>query len=73
MKSPAEVDALDSVGALQSGQIVATTAVAELTVGADEVVGGAVDAEAREHLPANVVGAPGVAARVRWCTASVSG
>jgi hypothetical protein len=41
--------------ALQSGQIVATTAVADVTGGANEVLRGTVDAEAHEHLPANVV------------------
>jgi hypothetical protein len=33
--------------ALQSGQIVATTAIADVTVGANQVLGGAVNAKAR--------------------------
>ena len=36
-------------------QVVATSAVADVTVGANEVLGGAVDAKAREHLPVEVV------------------
>lgn len=40
---------------LQAGQVVATSAVPDVTVGANQVLGGAVDAEARERLPVEVV------------------
>jgi hypothetical protein len=41
--------------ALEPGQIVVTTPVPDVTVGANEVLGSAVDAKAREHLPLEVL------------------
>ena len=45
----------------------------DVTIGADEVQRGAVDAEAREHLPFEVMQGPGGGLAGQVLTASVSG